>query len=125
MSLTEKNMQDVSPDIRGAISGFVVLLCKGMIEDTRWNWDLDQFDWKQYQEGFCDPTIMKTTLAVFLNTLKLDDDGNVLNYHDAKFRAFQYFRALIDPGYPYESVAPPFQSFEIEEPDWRIWERSS
>lgn len=115
-------MQRVSSDVQGAVIGFLVLLNKGLMEDSRWDWDLDQFDWKVYREGFCDSTILKTTLAVFLNNLQLDDVGGVVNYHDARFRAFQYFRALVDPNYPYAAVEPPFQSFEIEEPDWRIWE---
>ena len=115
-------MQGVSGELRGAVTGFVVRLCKGLIDDSRWNWDVEEFDWKCYQQGFCDPTILRTTLAVFLNTLKLDDVGNVINYDDARFRAFQYFRALVDPHYPYAGVTPPFQPFEIEEPDWFTWE---
>jgi hypothetical protein len=115
-------MQSVSNDLRGAVVGFLVLLNKGLMDDSRWDWDVEQFKWKDYQEGFTDSSILKTTLAVFLNTLKLDDVGGVVNYHDARFRAFQYFRAMIDPEYPYAGVTPPFQQFEIEEPDWRIWE---
>lgn len=115
-------MQGLSEEVRGAVAGFVVLLCKGLIDDSRWSWDVEQCDWKNYQAGFCDPTILRTSLAVFLNTLKLDDNGKVINYHDARFRAFQYFRAQIDPSYPWESVMPPFEPFEIEEQDWLIWE---
>ncbi len=115
-------MRCVSSDVRGAVAGFLVLLSKGSLDDSRWDWDVDRFDWKHYQAGFCDPSTLRTTVAVFLNTLKLDDLGNVVNYHDARYRAFQCFRALIDPAYPWERVAPPFQPFEIEEQDWRIWE---
>jgi len=115
-------MSDVPQDLRGAVTGFVILLCKGLMDDKRWDWDIERCDWRTYQEGFTDPSILRTTLAVFLNTLELDEVGTVTNYADAKFRGFQYFRALIDPSYPYKSVEPSFQAHEIEEPDWRIWE---
>jgi hypothetical protein len=117
-----KLMPCVSSDVRGAVAGFLVLLSKGLMDDSRWDWDVERFDRKHYQAAFCDPSILRTTLAVFLNTLKLDDHGNVVNYHDARFRAFQYFRALIDPAYPLVRVTPPFQPFEIEEQDWLTWE---
>lgn len=100
----------------------MILLCKGLISDKRWDWDVERYDWKGYQAGFSDPSILKTTLSVFLNALELDEAGKVINYADARFRGFQYFRALVDPSYPYKSVEPPFQPHEIEEADWRVWE---
>jgi hypothetical protein len=115
-------MGPVPPELKGAFSGFVVLLVKGLIDDTRWDWDLEKCDWKRYQAGFRDPSILKTTLAVFLNTLRTDDSGVTVNFRYARFRAFQYFRAHVDPAYPLKSVQPPFQAYEIEEPDWRLWE---
>ncbi len=115
-------MHHVPKELRGAVTGFVILLCKGLIEDKRWSWDLDQCDWKRYQSGFTDPSILKTTLSVYLNTLRLDEAGVVLNFEDARFRGFQYFRAHVDSSYPISAVEPPFQPHEIEEPDWRIWE---
>jgi hypothetical protein len=115
-------MNHVPQDLRGAVTGFMILLCKGLIDDKRWDWDVERFDWKAYQAGFMEPSILKTTLAVFLNTLALDKTGRVTNYVDARFRGFQYFRALVDSSYPYKLVEPPFQAHEIEEPDWRIWE---
>jgi hypothetical protein len=115
-------MKHVPNDIRGAVVGFLVLLSKGLLDDDRWEWDIERFDWKHYQSGFCDPTILRTTLSVFLNNLTLDDGSAVVNYHDAKFRGFQYFRALIDPTYPLAEVSPQFESEELDEPDWREWE---
>lgn len=115
-------MMRVPDDIRGAVTGFVVLLCKGLLDDDRWDWDVEGIDWQHYRDGFGDPTILKTTLSVFLNNLKLDDSGAVVNYQDARFRGFQYFRALIDPSYPIDLVSPPFGSAELDEPDWRVWE---
>jgi hypothetical protein len=117
-------MHHVPEQLRGAVTGFVVLLCKGLIEDKRWDWDLDACDWTRYQSGFADPSILRTTVAVFMNTLEMDGAGIVLNYGDARFRASQYFRTHIDSAYPIGGVEPPFQSHEIEEPDWRVWEAS-
>lgn len=115
-------MQHVPKELRGAVTGFVILLSKGLIQDKRWNWDVDRCDWHRYQSGFADPSILKTTMAVFLNTLTMDEDGKVRNYEDARFRAFQYFRAHVDSSYPLAGVQPPFQPYEIEESDWRVWE---
>lgn len=115
-------MHHIPTELRGAVSGFVVLLCKGLLDDQRWNWDLDRCNWRGYQAGFMDASILRTALAVFLNTLEMDEAGAVTNYDGAKFRGFQYFRALVDSSYPFEAVEPPFQPHEIEEPDWRIWE---
>ena len=42
-------------------------------------------------------------------------------YDDARFRGFQYFRALIDSTYPRAKISPPFGSAELDEPDWREW----
>jgi hypothetical protein len=115
-------MKRVPEDIRGAVVGFMVLLSKGLLDDDRWEWDVERFDWKHYQAGFADPTILRTALTVFLNNLTIDDGGAIINYEDARFRGFQYFRALIDPAYPLAQVSPPFGAAELDEPDWREWE---
>lgn len=101
---------------------FMVLLSKGLLDDNRWDWDEERFDWQHYQAGFADPTILRTTLSVFLNNLRLNDEDAVINYEDARFRGFQYFRALIDPSYPLAQVSPSFGSAELDEADWRKWE---
>jgi hypothetical protein len=115
-------MGRIPDSIRGAVTGFVILLSKGSLDDDRWNWDVEQFDCTRYQAAFCDPTILRTTLTVFLNNLELGDGLVVVNYEDARFRGFQYFRGLVDSSYSIAQVHPPFQAFELEEPDWRVWE---
>lgn len=115
-------MNRVPDDFRYAVTGFAVLLCKGLLDDDRWDWDVEQIDWQHYQSGFADPTILRTTLSVFLNSLTVDDSGAVLNYQDARFRGFQYFRAMIDPSYPIAQVSPPFGLAELDEPDFLSWE---
>jgi hypothetical protein len=116
----------VPPDVHGAVSGFLVLLAKGLLDDERWEWDIDGLsgeEWKSYQEAILAPTHLRTTLAVFMNNLRLSADGHVLNYVDARFRAFQYFRAyLAIGGYTLDSLTPPLEPGELEEPDWRTWE---
>ncbi|MFN7878123.1 MAG: hypothetical protein ACK5PB_22590 [Pirellula sp.] len=109
-------------DVRNAVVGFTVLLCKGLLDDDHGDWDLECFDTELYRAGFGDPTILRTTLAVFLNNLLLDDSNSVVNYNDARFRGFQYFRGMIDPAFPLSHVTPPFEPSELEELDWREWE---
>ena len=110
-------MSHVPIELRGAVTGFIVDLCKGLIDDPRWDWDVEKCDWQGYQAGFSDPTILRTTVSVFLNTLATDEANKVTNYRDARFRAFQYFRALADPSYSWDSVQPAFQPHEIDEPE--------
>jgi hypothetical protein len=112
----------IPSDIRGATTGFVVLLSKGLIDDKRWNWDLEKCDWLRYRAGFSDPSVLKTTMAVFMNSLEIDESGKVINWSDASFRGFQYFRTQVDLTYPFTLIQPRFSLEEMEEPDWRIWE---
>ncbi len=53
-------------------------------------------------------------MSVFVNCL--DESGE--NYEDARYRAFQYFRMMIEPTYKPE----PFTPDELEEPNWMEWE---
>lgn len=116
------NMKRVPEDFRGVVTGFMVLLSKGLLDDDRWDWDVEQFEWQLYQAGFSDPTVLRTTLSVFLNNLRFDSNEAVINYQDARFRRFQYFRAMVDSTYPLDHVSPPFSPAELDEPDWGIWE---
>jgi hypothetical protein len=106
----------VSEQLKGAVVGFMVLLCKGLLDDDKWDWDVEECDWRGYQEGLLDPTILKTTVSVFMNSL----DGSMCeNYCDARFRGFQYFRSQIESHY---IPQPPFTAGELKEPDWYLWE---
>ena len=99
-----------------ALSGFIINLQGGLIDDDRWSWDVEKSDWELYQKSFLDGTIMRTTLAVWMNTIELDSAGNVTNEGDAAFRAFQYFRHMFDRDYNRSEDAPTFERWEIEEP---------
>ena len=116
-------MKHIPEELRGAVIGFVILLSKGLLEDNRWDWDIDKCDWQHYRDGFCDSTILRTTLSIFMNNLMINELDIIVNYEDARFRAFQYFRQQIDPTYRSLNIEPPFKFSEIEEPDWLIWEK--
>jgi len=120
------NSNRIPENIQGAISGFLVLLLKGLIDDPRWDWDIDLItkeQWRDYQKAFLDPTHFRTTLAVYSNNLRFDADGAVKNFDDAKFRGFQYFRAFLGwEDFTWNDVDPDFLPWELEEPDWEIWE---
>jgi len=108
-----------SPETKGAVVGFITLLCKGLMDDERWDWDVEKCNWDDHQWGFTDPTVLKTTVSIFMNNLNDRCD----NYEDARFRAFQYFRMMIT-GHtekPYK-VEKWFSAEEFEEPDWYIWD---
>lgn len=108
----------LADNIKGAVTGFVMHLNKGMLDDSRWDWDVEKCDWEGYKQALLDPSIVRTTLAVFLNHLDIDAEDKVTNYSDAMFRAFQYFRMLLGEGYKPDTV---FTLEEMAEPDWRDW----
>ena len=110
-------MPRLSLPLKIALSDFIIDLQGGLIDDERWNWDVERSDWKMYQESFLDPTVLRTTLAVWMNTIEMDENGNVTNESDAAFRAFQYFRHVFDLEYRESKEAPRFEPWEIEEPD--------
>ena len=107
----------ISKEIKGAVVGFMMHLSKGMVDDDRWDWTMQTVDcdWKGYEQAYLDPTIPRTTLSVFMNTL--NDDAS--NYEDAVFRALQYFRMLSST--PRYKPEVPFTYEEMEEPEWYIW----
>jgi hypothetical protein len=103
------------------VSGFLIHLVNGLLDDDRWDWDVDSLSedqWKSFQESILDPTHLRTTLAVFMNNLWCTVEGDVLNYVDARFRAFQYFRAYLAIGeFSRNQISPPLEQWELEEPD--------
>ena len=112
-------MIQVSSDIRGTFAGYVVLLSKGLLEDDRWEWDVGNIDWGKYQKCFNDPCMLRTAICVFVNNLKVNESNEILNYLDARFRGFQYFRSCVDETY---KLHKDLESWEYEEQDWLEWE---
>jgi len=109
-------MKNIPATIKFEIIDFIIDLQKGLIEDERWDFDLDECKWEAYQQSFLDPTHLRTTLSIWLNHLRLNEEDEIENSDDARFRAFQYFRAYFDHGYTFK---PPFESWELEEPDFK------
>ena len=112
-------MSQISSDIRGALTAYVVLLCKGLLDDDRWDWDVDDCNWDRYQKCFNDPSILRTTICVFVNNLEINDGNDIKNYTDARYRGFQYFRSCIEPEY---NLTKKLESWELEEQDFYEWE---
>jgi hypothetical protein len=107
---------ELSLPLKVALSDFIINLQKGLIDDERWDWDVEETDWKEYQQSFLDPTILRTTIAIWMNTIRLSETGEVIHSTDAAFRAFQYFRSMFDRDYSHSKDAPKFEMREIEEP---------
>lgn len=107
-------MNRLPRELKIEIVDFIIELQKGLIDDERWDFDVETCDWNAYQASFLDPTHLRTTLAVWLNHLAMDSEGTVENWEEARFRAAQYFRQHLDPRYKAE---PPFEAWEIEEPE--------
>lgn len=63
-----------------------------------------------YSNIINEPSALEMTFAIFMNNLKLDGDGKVLNRDYAGKRAAQYIKSYFDTDY---RVEPPFEEFEI------------
>jgi len=112
-------MNQISADIRGAFNAYVILLSKGLLDDDRWDWDLERTDWEKYQACFGHPSMLRTAICIFVNNLKVNENGHVLNYLDARFRGFQYFRSCVEESY---ELTQELEAWEYEEQDWLQWE---
>jgi len=93
---------------QGTVVDFSLLLSKGYLEDDNWDWDFEKCDWERYRQCLVDPITIRTTMSVFMNCLENND------FEHAKYRAFQYFRMILEPEYKPE----PFTTQELEEPSW-------
>lgn len=56
-------------------------------------------------------SIIEAAYAIFMNNLRLDVNGKVINYRNAENRAAQYLRGYYDPSY---LVEPPIAFWECE-----------
>lgn len=115
------NGNPLSEDIIGAVIGFTIRLNKGLIEHEDWDWSDEVYDWNKYQECYAYPTVIRTTLSVYLNNLRIDENGEILNYDEASFRGFQYFRSCVETNYC-SSAGVEFEDWELIEPNWYEWE---
>ncbi|MEN8904836.1 MAG: hypothetical protein ABF289_02640 [Clostridiales bacterium] len=99
----ERKIVKLSNDFSGALRTFAYFMASGthfMIED------IDYLD--LYGEN---PSVIETAYAIYVNVMKLDDEGNVLNAKYAEKRATDYIRSFYD------------SDFIIEQP-LEDWERT-
>jgi hypothetical protein len=54
---------------------------------------------------------LEMVFAIFTNVLDVDEDGRVINEHQATVRAAQYLRSYCDSSFV---VSPPFEDWETE-----------
>ena len=105
-------MNNIPEELKVEIAEYIIDLQKGLIEDPNWDFDLDNCDWETYQEAFLNPSVLRTTISIWLNHLKLNGK-EVENWEYARHRSYQYFRNYFDKDYTPEK---PFEAWEIEEP---------
>ena len=63
------------------------------------------------EELLYEASTMETVISVYMNNIKMDENGTVLNQKHAMKRAAQYIRMSYDHDY---IVEPEFESWEIE-----------
>ncbi len=109
-------MTPLPEPLKRALSDFILDLHGGLIEHDSWEWRVEDCDWERYKLALADPTILRTTLAVFLNRLPLESQDREADEDEAAFRAFQYFRHMWDSAYRESKDCPKFEPWEIAEP---------
>lgn len=68
---------------------------------------LEGIDWVPLAHD--EPSLLEQALAIWANTLLLDDDGNPTNAKDSEKRAAQYIRQYCTG----EAAEPPFEDWEV------------
>lgn len=58
-----------------------------------------------------EPSAIEQVFAIYVNVIKLDEDGTVLNAKYAEKRATDYLRAYCDPTF---IVTPEYEAWETE-----------
>lgn len=93
----------LSHSISGAIRTFSYFMASGS------HYMLEGVDYLSlYGE---EPSAIEQAYAIFINTLELDSEGNVLNFAHAQKRATEYIRAYCDASY---QIEPPLEDWEVE-----------
>lgn len=83
----------VSPSISGAVRQFSYWVANGtvgypLLEGINY--------WDEFKES---PSLMEQIYAIFINSLELDENGNVTNAKYAEQRAAQYIKQYCIEGY--------------------------
>ncbi|MEM7791761.1 MAG: hypothetical protein AAF546_10195 [Verrucomicrobiota bacterium] len=92
----------VSHSISGAVRTFSYFLSSGT------HYMLEGIDYLDlYGE---EPSAIEQAYAIFMNTLELNEEGNITNLKHAEKRATDYIRSYCDSGF---EVEPPYEDWEI------------
>ena len=95
-------MKRINKNISGAVRKFAFWVANRTVGQPLLA-DID------YSAIFIEPSALEMAYAIFMNSLEIDNDGNVINQKEAEFRAAQYIRCYVDPSY---KVVPEFQEWE-------------
>jgi len=92
-------------DVRAALRFFAFRIANGTLDVDL----LEGVDYRPRLMAFGSP--LEQAFAIFANVLQVDENGEVLNEGDARYRAAQWVRSYCDPSY---RVEPPFERWETE-----------
>ena len=111
---------DIPPSIKSALYWFVSDLTKGLLEHDQWDFESDdfetgRFDWDRYTRALLDPTVLTTTVSIWMNNLAFDAQGNASNVEYSSFRAMQYLRTQFDDTFELHAIAPALAAWELRE----------
>ncbi|MDX6332515.1 MAG: hypothetical protein QOI83_4898 [Streptomycetaceae bacterium] len=98
-------MDHLPVDLRAALRFFAFYIANGTLDVDL----LDGIDYRPQLMMFGSP--LEQVFAIFANVLQVDQNGKVVNYGDAEYRAAQWIRRYCDPSY---QVEPPFERWETE-----------
>lgn len=110
--------------LKSALYWFVDFISKGLLDNKAWDFHpLEDFDsqtisWDKYIATITHPTIIKTAFTIWMNNIRMNEDGTVENEEYAAFRAFQCLRPHFDPRYSHDDIVPPFSDEELAEAQW-------
>src|SRR5579859_4829785 len=96
-------MRKLGDSVSGALRTFSFWLANGTVGYPL----LQGID---YSCIFREPSALETAMAIYANTLRTDDSGQVLNAKAAEKRAAQWIRSYVERGYV---VDPPFEAWEV------------
>lgn len=93
----------LSNSVSGAIRTFAYFMTSGS------HYMLNDIDYLSLCSD--DPSLVEQVYAILINTLVLDEHGEVINFTHAQKRATDYIRHYHDPSY---TVIPAYEDWELE-----------
>ena len=96
------NSSKVSHSVSGAVRTFAYFMTIGT------HYKLEGVDYLKLYGS--DPSAIESAFTIFVNNLKVDSKGNVVNTKYTDSRAAGYIRQYIDPTY---EMNPPLEFWEV------------